>query len=58
MGALYVALKKAREGEELFRSTADWGVGPGGAVRKLLTPDGSRLFSGIFGWEARLPITS
>jgi protein-tyrosine kinase len=48
MGALYVALKKAREGEELFRSTAGWGVGPGGAVRKLLTPEARRLFSGIY----------
>ncbi len=47
MGTVYMALRKAGEGKELFRPTGS-GVGPGGAVRKLLTPEARRLFSGIY----------
>lgn len=48
MSGMYEALQKAGEGQELFRSTGS-GAGPGGVLRKLLTPEARRIFLGIYG---------
>lgn len=48
MSGVYNALKKAGEAEELFRPIAS-GVGLDSALRKLLTPEARRTFSGIYG---------
>ena len=47
---MYMALRKAGEGKELFRPTGIViapRVAPGDVIRKLLMPEARQLFSGI-----------